>query len=128
MDDSKNEIEVENYKEENEGESEHEGNKETLKQNGEKQFEDEAQLRKISSRPYRSVIRSRKHTTITNHPPVTNQQGSHNGRSKSLTWHRASSIFPHQFGSNLFVRKTSRQNKKLSAPITLSPYKRRHKR
>ena len=103
--------------------------KDIEKEKKDKIADDDVELRK-HSRPYRALLRNRKlalpineSQTNTEHQPSTS-----NGRSKSLSWYRTTSIRQPQFSSNLFSKRSSRQNRKLSAPVFLSVGRERPKR
>ena len=95
-----------------------------FKDSKEELVDDEVQLRK-HSRAYKSLIRNRKVPIPTTMIPSTSAttlspQTTSSGRSKSLSWYRTNSLLQPQFGSNLFSRKGSKNQRKFSAPINLS--------
>ena len=97
------------------------------KENKDKIADDDVELRK-HSRPYRSLLRSRKLALPISESQTENQQSISNGRSKSLSWYRTTSIRQPQFGSNIFSKRSSKQNRKLSAPLFPSAGRERPKR
>ena len=98
------------------------GGKEVLGEEGEVQLKKQSRSRLLS--------RNRKHPISTTlvETPTTNHQTPSQGRSRSLTWYKTTSMLTPQFSSNPFARKLSRQTRKWSAPITLSSNHRRAKR
>ena len=102
----------------------HNSNKEMKEDKEDQGSDEEVQLRK---RPYKSLMRNRKaaipttmSSSSTNSTGLPLPQAAPTGRSKSLSLYRTGFLRQPQFGSNLFSRKSSKNQRKYSAPLDLN--------